>query len=134
MRIAASLLTIPSLTATSRAGPDYKEMGSLKKDFANVPLIALTATANDRVKQDVMENLRMRSPVVLTASFNRKNLKYEVRPKGKNLLTEIATFIKTGFKGKCGIIYCNSKKACEDVADKLRRDHKIPARHYHAVS
>ena len=114
--------------------PDYKEMGSLKKDFANVPLIALTATANDRVKQDVMDNLRMKSPVVLTASFNRKNLKYEVRPKGKNLLGEIANFIQTGFRGKTGIIYCNSKKSCEDVADKLRKDYQIPARHYHAVS
>lgn len=105
----------------------------LKEDYPDVPLIALTATANQRVKVDVMENLRMKSPVILTASFNRKNLRYEIRPKGKNVLEKIAEFITQKHRGKCGIIYCSSKKKCEDTADKLRRDYKIPAKHYHAV-
>jgi superfamily II DNA helicase RecQ len=109
-------------------------MGLLKQDFPDVPLIALTATANQRVKKDVMACLRMQSPVVLTASFNRKNLRYEVRSKPKNVLGEMAKFIKTKYPGKCGIIYCSSKKKCEDTADKLRRDFHIPAKHYHAVS
>jgi hypothetical protein len=108
-------------------------MGSLKKDFPRIPLIALTATANDRVKQDVMVNLGMKSPLVLSQSFNRKNLKYEVRPKTKTILADIATFISGSFRGKCGIIYCQSKKQCEDTADKLRKDYKIRAAHYHAV-
>lgn len=109
-------------------------MGLLKQDFPDIPLIALTATANQRVKKDVMACLRMESPVVLTASFNRKNLRYEVRPKLKNVLHEMAEFIKTKYSDKCGIIYCSSKKKCEDTADKLRRDYQIPAKHYHAVS
>ncbi|SCZ90878.1 BZ3500_MvSof-1268-A1-R1_Chr1-3g02341 [Microbotryum saponariae] len=112
--------------------PDYKEMGSLKKDFPRVPMIALTATANDRVKNDVMSNLRMQSPLVLTQSFNRKNLRYEVRPKGKGVINDIATLIRTNFSGKCGIIYCMSKKQCEDTAKTLRNRYQIGAQHYHA--
>ncbi|KDE05013.1 hypothetical protein, variant [Microbotryum lychnidis-dioicae p1A1 Lamole] len=112
--------------------PDYKEMGSLKKDFPRVPMIALTATANDRVKNDVMSNLRMQSPLVLTQSFNRKNLRYEVRPKGKGVINDIATLIRTNFSGKCGIIYCMSKKQCEDTAKTLRDRYQIGAQHYHA--
>lgn len=114
-------------------GPDYKEMGALKNDYPGVPLIALTATANARVKSDVMVNLGMKNPLLLTQSFNRPNLKYEVRPKNKGVLKEIATFITEQHKGQCGIIYCHSKKQCEDTADKLRREHKVAARHYHAV-
>ncbi|GAA6041230.1 hypothetical protein NBRC10512_008219 [Rhodotorula toruloides] len=59
--------------------PDYKETGTLERDYPGIPLIALTATANDRVKQDVMRNLRMNHPLMLTSSFNRANLKYFVR-------------------------------------------------------
>lgn len=109
-------------------------MGSLKKDYPGVPLIALTATANERVKADVMVNLGMQKPLLLTQSFNRPNLKYEVRAKSKSIVSDIAKFIKDHHKGQCGIIYCHSKKQCEDTADKLRRDHQIEARHYHAVS
>lgn len=108
-------------------------MGALKKDFPSIPLIALTATANSRVKEDVMVNLGMQRPLVLTQSFNRKNLRYEVRPKSKGVLGDIAKLINSSFKGKCGIIYCHSKKQCEDTADKLRKDYKISAMHYHAV-
>jgi len=114
--------------------PDYKEMGALKKDYPGIPLIALTATANERVKKDIMSNLRMDRPAIFTQSFNRPNLRYEVRPKKKGLLGEMADWIRAKHKGQCGIIYCQSKKQCEDTADKLRREHRIEARHYHAVS
>lgn len=114
-------------------GPDYKQMGSLKRDYPNIPLIALTATANSRVKTDVMTNLSMSDPVVLSQSFNRANLRYYVKPKTKGLMQDIADFIKTNHRGECGIIYCSSKKQCEDTAAKLRSDFKIPAQHYHAV-
>ncbi|GAA6009745.1 hypothetical protein JCM11491_001084 [Sporobolomyces phaffii] len=112
--------------------PDYKQMGSLKRDYPNIPLIALTATANSRVKTDVMTNLSMSDPVVLSQSFNRANLRYYVKPKTKGLMQDIADFIKTNHRGECGIIYCSSKKQCEDTAAKLRSDFKIPAQHYHA--
>lgn len=114
-------------------GPDYKQMGSLKRDYPDIPLIALTATANPRVKTDVMTNLAMVRPVVLSQSFNRANLRYYVKDKSKGFLQDIADFIKTNHRGECGIIYCSSKKQCEDTAAKLRSDFKIPAQHYHAV-
>ncbi|GAA5875177.1 hypothetical protein JCM16303_005035 [Sporobolomyces ruberrimus] len=112
--------------------PDYKQMGSLKRDYPNIPLIALTATANSRVKTDVMTNLAMENPVVLTQSFNRANLRYYVKLKNKGFMQDMADFIKTNHRGECGIIYCSSKKQCEDTAAKLRSDFKIPAQHYHA--
>lgn len=114
-------------------GPDYKQMGKLKQDYPGIPIIALTATANDRVKSDVLSNLGMRDSLVLTQSFNRPNLKYEVRPKTKKVVEDIATFITKQHHNQCGIIYCSSKAKCEETADKLRRDYKIEARHYHAV-
>ncbi|GEM11171.1 bloom syndrome protein [Rhodotorula toruloides] len=112
--------------------PDYKEMGSLKRDYPGIPLIALTATANDRVKQDVMTNLRMDRPLMLTSSFNRANLKYFVRKKTRSVLSDIADFIKGEHAGESGIIYCSSKKQCEDTAERLRREHRIKCMHYHA--
>lgn len=108
-------------------------MSCLKQDYPGIPLIALTATANDRVKRDILDNLGMRNSLVLTQSFNRPNLKYEVRPKGKKVIEDIASFIKNQHAGECGIIYCHSKAKCEETADKLRREYKIEARHYHAV-
>ncbi|GAA5952535.1 hypothetical protein JCM3765_002199 [Sporobolomyces pararoseus] len=112
--------------------PDYKQMGSLKRDFPDIPLIALTATANPRVKTDVMTNLAMVNPVVLSQSFNRANLRYYVKKKDKGFMQDMADFIKMNHRGECGIIYCSSKKQCEDTAAKLRSDFKIPAQHYHA--
>ncbi|GAA5845290.1 hypothetical protein JCM9279_004831 [Rhodotorula babjevae] len=112
--------------------PDYKEMGSLKRDYPGVPLIALTATANDRVKQDVTTNLAMDRPLMLQQSFNRANLRYHVRKKTKHILSDIADFVRTSHAGECGIIYCSSKKQCEDTAERLRREHKVRAAHYHA--
>ena len=108
-------------------------MTRLKQDYPGIPLIALTATANDRVRRDILDNLGMRDCLTLTQSFNRPNLKYEVRPKTKKVVEEIATFIRDHHKGECGIIYCTSKAKCEEMADKLRREYKIEARHYHAV-
>lgn len=108
-------------------------MGHLKRDYPGVPLIALTATANSRVKTDVMTNLCMTNPVMLTQSFNRANLRYHVKKKTKNILGDIADFIQSSHQGECGIIYCASKKQCEDTAQRLRSQYKIKAMHYHAV-
>ncbi|GAA5985816.1 hypothetical protein JCM10908_007125 [Rhodotorula pacifica] len=112
--------------------PDYKQMGTLKKDYPGVPLIALTATATARVKQDVMDNLSMSQPLILTSSFNRANLKYHVRKKTKSIINDIADFVRTSHMGQCGIIYCSSKKQCEDVAERLKTQYKLRAMHYHA--
>lgn len=112
--------------------PDYKELGKLRKEHPGVPFMALTATANDRVRVDVVGNLNMQGCVVLQQSFNRPNLQYEIRPKNKGVLSDIHRFIAAQHSGECGIIYCLSRRACEEVADKLTQNFKLKAQHYHA--
>ena len=114
--------------------PDYKLLGEVRRQFRGVPVIALTATATENVKVDVMHNLGMDDCEIFTQSFNRPNLHYEVRSKGKakDVLNSIADTINTFYKRQTGIIYCLSKKNCEDIAAKLRADYGIMAHHYHA--
>lgn len=114
--------------------PDYKALGELRKQFKNVPVMALTATATENVKVDVMQNLGMVHAERFTQSFNRPNLTYEVRPKGKGpaVLESIADLIQTSYSGQAGIVYCLSRKNCETVAEKLRQQYNINAQHYHA--
>lgn len=114
--------------------PDYKQLGALRLQLPGIPVMALTATATENVKMDTIHNLGMRNCEVLVQSFNRPNLTYEVRPKGKvaDALQHIAETIKGSYKGQSGIIYCLSRQSCEKVAEKLRREHKINAVHYHA--
>jgi superfamily II DNA helicase RecQ len=133
LMISSSSHITHDLPLTLPIGPDYKQMGKLKRDYPGIPLIALTATANDRVKSDVLSTLGMTGSLTLTQSFNRPNLKYEVRPKTKKVIEDIASFITQHHRRECGIIYCSSQAKCEETADKLRREYKIEARHYHAV-
>ncbi|KAI9254616.1 P-loop containing nucleoside triphosphate hydrolase protein [Phascolomyces articulosus] len=114
--------------------PDYKMLGDLKHWYPNVPIMALTATANDMVQKDVIHNLHIEGCKVLKQSFNRTNLQYEVVPKGNksNLFSNMVQFIGQ-FHSQSGIIYCISRKQCENVADVLRKDYSISAKHYHAA-
>ncbi|KAL5358700.1 hypothetical protein BJX96DRAFT_163931 [Aspergillus floccosus] len=114
--------------------PDYKELGSLRSQLPGVPMMALTATATENVKVDVLHNLQMQGCELFSQSFNRPNLTYEVRPKpSKNeLLASIANTITTKYRNQSGIIYCLSRDSCEKVAKSLREDHGIKAEHYHA--
>ena len=114
--------------------PDYKQLGEVRRQFWGVPVIALTATATENVKTDVIHNLGIQNCEVFTQSFNRPNLSYEVRHKGKakEVLDSIAQTINKSYKGQSGIIYCLSKKNCEDVATKLQNQYQINAHHYHA--
>lgn len=114
--------------------PDYKLLGDVRREFGGVPVMALTATATENAKVDVVHNLGIQGCEVLTQSFNRPNLTYEVRSKGRSdkLLESIATTIKTLYSNQSGIIYCLSRKNCEKVAESLRNGHGISAEHYHA--
>ena len=114
--------------------PDYKELGQTRDEFHGVPVMALTATATENVKVDVMHNLGMQGCEVLTQSFNRPNLYYEVRSKGKanDVLDSMAETINTFYRGQTGIVYCLSRKNCETVAGALDKQYKIKAHHYHA--
>ncbi|XP_060601355.1 recQ-like DNA helicase BLM [Ruditapes philippinarum] len=102
--------------------PDYKKLGVLKTKFPGVPLMALTATATMRVRKDICHQLHMKDPKWFTSSFNRPNLKFEVRPKKPSTATnDIIKMIKDDFPGKCGIVYCLSRKECDDVAKALSK-------------
>lgn len=114
--------------------PDYKEIGAFRDRIPGVPMMALTATATENVKVDVIHNLNMQGCEVFTQSFNRPNLTYEVRRKNKHaqVLQEIAETIKNSYRNKSGIIYCLSRSSCETVAKALREKHRMKAEHYHA--
>ncbi len=114
--------------------PDYKALGDVRRQFPGVPVIALTATATENVKVDVIHNLGMEGCEVFTQSFNRPNLTYEVRVKGraKDTLDDIAKTINTLHKGQSGIVYCMSRKTCEKIAEQLSKEYGIRAKFYHA--
>lgn len=114
--------------------PDYKALGDVRRQFPGVPVIALTATATENVKVDVIHNLGMEGCEVFTQSFNRPSLTYEVRVKGKakEALDDIAKTINKFHKGQSGIVYCMSRKNCEKIAEQLSQEHGIGAEHYHA--
>lgn len=110
--------------------PDYKLLENLKDQYTGVPIMALTATANERVRLDILRCLREKNTVFLKQSFNRKNLYYEVRRKQKNVLEDVKDIINN-FKNQSGIIYCHSKNNCETTAAKLQ-SWGISADFYHA--
>lgn len=102
------------------------------KEIKDVPMIALTATATPKVQSDIIKNLQMTDAVVFKSSFNRANLYYEVRPKGKKgeAIKEIVSFIKAR-PNKTGIIYCLSRKRVDEIAGILQAN-GIKALPYHA--
>lgn len=99
--------------------PDYKELSTLRKQYPKVPIMALTATANDKVKLDIMQVLQISNAQRFQQSFNRANLRYEIRPKTAAIHETIRAFIQTHYEGQSGIIYCSSRRNCEDMADKM---------------
>lgn len=115
--------------------PDYKELGEVRARFPGVPIMALTATATENVKIDVIHNLAMKGCEQYTQSFNRPNLTYEVRPKPKHaeMMESIVEIITKRYKGQTGIIYALSRKNCEKVAEELFTRYNIKAAHYHAA-
>jgi ATP-dependent DNA helicase RecQ len=109
--------------------PEYRQISKLRDFFPEVPFMALTATATERVRGDIIKHLRLREPQCYVASFNRPNLTYRVTPKASPYDQTLA-FIRRR-KGECGIVYCASRKAAESVAERLEAD-GIAARPYHA--
>ena len=110
--------------------PEYRRIRPIINEIGKAPLIALTATATDKVRGDIKKNLGMVDAKEFKSSFNRSNLYYEVRPKTKNIDKEIIKYIKAN-PGKSGIIYCLSRKKVEELAEILQAN-DINARAYHA--
>lgn len=111
----------------------YQGLDRLRQDYPNIPIMALTATANEQVMKDVIDRLGIKGCVLLTQSFNRPNLHYDVRSKGRTVLADINQFIQTYHRNQTGIIYCLSRNKCEEVAKELREKYSLRARHYHAL-
>lgn len=117
--------------------PDYTKLGFLKAHFPTVPLIAVTATASDRVREDCCRILRLGTNYqFFRSSANRPNLVYSVREKpegggGSRVISSMAEFIHEHHSGHAGIVYTFSRKDADDVADGLC-GHGIVARSYHS--
>ena len=109
--------------------PEYRQMQRVRDRYPDIPIMGLTATATERVRQDIIQQLTLRNPYIHVASFNRPNLYYEVRHKTKHSFTEVLQIIQK--KGGSGIIYCLSRKKVDEVAYKLQQS-GIQALPYHA--
>ena len=110
--------------------PEYRRIRPIINEIGAAPVIALTATATDKVRGDIKKNLGMTDAKEFKSSFNHPNLYYEVRNKTKNVDKDIIRFIKQR-PGKSGIIYALSRKRVEELAEILRAN-DINARAYHA--
>ena len=110
--------------------PEYRNLKHIIKKIDNVPIIGLTATATEKVQEDILKTLGITDANTFKASFNRPNLFYEVRPKTKEVEKNIIRFIKQHM-GKSGIIYCLSRKKVEEISQVLQVN-GIKAVPYHA--
>jgi ATP-dependent DNA helicase RecQ len=109
--------------------PDYRSLRDLRRRFPRLSLMALTATATERVRRDIILQLQLRDPGCYVASFNRPNLTYRIQPK-RQAYGQVLGFVKER-RNESGIIYCHSRKSTEELAQRLNAD-GIQARAYHA--
>ena len=110
--------------------PEYRQLVTLRQALPDVPVLALTATATERVREDILSQLGMRDPMVFVGSFNRPNLFYRVLPKD-GAAKQIEKFVRNRPPGECGIVYCATRNATERLADSLRA-RGVAAAPYHA--
>jgi ATP-dependent DNA helicase RecQ len=109
--------------------PEYRELKKLRTHLPDVPVMALTATATERVRADVIKQLKLRDPRCYVASFNRPNLTYRVVPKSVSY-EQLLAFIRDR-PNESGIVYCASRKSADSLAARLSED-QITAKPYHA--
>ena len=114
--------------------PDYLELKKIKLFFPQVSILALTATAPKKIRDDVIFQLSMKNTLYFQLSYNRPNLYLEIRNKKLyvNPIEDMAKIINKFYKNKTGLIYCNSKADCEKITKILSKNHKISCDYYHA--
>lgn len=132
--VGLSLLAVDEAHCVSEWGhdfrPEYRQLGQLRNRYAHVPMLALTATATERVRYDILTQLRLRKPHIHIASFNRPNLYYEVRQKDSGSYKELLQLLRESPDAST-IIYCQSRKSVDTLSAALTRD-GIQALPYHA--
>src|SRR5438046_3873557 len=109
--------------------PEYRQLASLREQVPQVPIMALTATATERVRSDIVRYLKLRDSACHVGSFNRPTLTYRVVPK-QNPYSQVFEFVRAR-PNESGIIYCNSRRGAESLAERLSGD-DVKARPYHA--
>ena len=114
--------------------PDYLELKQIKEKFPKVTILALTATAPKKIRDDVISELGMKQTLYFQLSYNRPNLYLEIRNKKlfSNPIDDMAKILKKNYKNKTGLIYCNSKNECENISRILKKNYDINCAFYHA--
>jgi len=128
-----SLIAVDEAHCVSEWGhdfrPEYRQLAALREHFPSVPLMALTATATERVRADIVRYLQLREPACHVGSFNRPNLIYRVVPK-LSPYAQVLEFVRAR-PNESGIVYCQSRRGAESLAERLSDD-GVNARPYHA--
>lgn len=118
-----SLIAIDEAHCVSQWGHefrrDYIELAWLKKTYPETPLLALTATADKRVRQDILHNLGIPEAQTFITSFDRPNITYHIRPKTKGV-EELSQMIQKYYPGECGIVYCQTRNKVDQTSEKLQ--------------
>ncbi|MGF1686927.1 ATP-dependent DNA helicase RecQ [Photobacterium japonica] len=109
--------------------PEYAELGRVRQHFPTLPVMALTATADEATRQDILARLALQDPHIYLGSFDRPNIRYTLQEKYKPM-AQLTRYL-ADVRGQSGIIYCNSRKRVEQISDKLR-DQGLRVAAYHA--